>query len=139
MPNYVINKIAVKREYATKAEALIENGIAATLLPMPEHLNETKYPGDSENWYDWCVQNWGTKWGDFDIEWNASDNTFRFVTAWAPFNDNLLEKILEYFDGNIIYWWEEESGFGCEKEWKDFSISSIKEWEERQLGRTYND
>jgi hypothetical protein len=139
MPNYVYNQIAVKRKEADKAKALLEKGIAETLLPMPEHLVGTKYPGDSENWYEWCLLHWGTKWGDFDLEWSDSDYSLRFTTAWSPFNDELIELILEYFNGNMIYWWEEEQGFGAENEWKDFASVSFREWDEKPSGRTYND
>ncbi len=50
------------------------------MRPMPKD--------QEENWYDWCVSNWGTKWdianafiGD-DTEEDSI--TFSFDTAWAP-------------------------------------------------------
>jgi len=139
MPNYVYNQIAVQRKNAKKAEALIEKGIAETLLPLPEYLRGTTYPGDSENWYEWCIQHWGTKWGDFDLEWSDQDYTLKFTTAWHPLDGRLHELILDYFEGNMIYWWEEEQGFGAESEWKDFALVSHREWDEKPSGRTYND
>lgn len=36
-----------------------------------------------ETWYDWCINNWGTKWNACDC--NITDNTVIFTTAWnAP-------------------------------------------------------
>jgi hypothetical protein len=50
------------------------------MRPLPED--------QQENWYDWCVTNWGTKWDicnafvQDDTEEDAV--TFTFDTAWAP-------------------------------------------------------
>ena len=82
------------------------NGEPLTLnkiLPMPKELEETTSPTpDSEaekakelaakygasNWYDWHINNWGTKW-DCDIEEADYDTTpesivFNFDSAWSP-------------------------------------------------------
>ena len=43
-----------------------------------------------ENWYDWCVDNWGTKWDvnpeDTDpvLAHNGLEVTLYFETAWSP-------------------------------------------------------
>lgn len=39
--------------------------------------------------YDWCIANWGTKWGLYDFEDNAPDPAdermeYSFQTAWSP-------------------------------------------------------
>jgi hypothetical protein len=36
----------------------------------------------ADNWYDWANQNWGTKWGCYDVE-ELGDGEYRFLTAWA--------------------------------------------------------
>jgi len=47
----------------------------------------------SDNWYDWTLRNWGTKWGAYDTgEWEVNDNhpcgnttaTISYNTAWSP-------------------------------------------------------
>ena len=52
-------------------------------VPMPE--------SESENWYQWCVENWGTKWEPLDVyveenyENVLSPNlSYFFDTAWSP-------------------------------------------------------
>lgn len=41
----------------------------------------------ASNWYDWCIENWGTKWGTYRRETGeASEGEFfqNFDTAWSP-------------------------------------------------------
>jgi hypothetical protein len=48
---------------------------------------EPKYEGD-QDWYNWRVNNWGTKWDISDVyfEHQAEEDQiqFSFSTAWAP-------------------------------------------------------
>ena len=66
-------------------------------IPIPEELVGTKSPVDkpnpklvkkygADNWYDWCCNNWGTKW---DVEGQAAGVSkgklgYTFDSAWAP-------------------------------------------------------
>ena len=34
------------------------------------------------NWYDWSIENWGTKWNSEDAE--VDGNEILFLTAWSP-------------------------------------------------------
>jgi len=63
-------------------------------LVRKEKANLKKY--GYKNWYDWCVDEWGTKWNaggsdnqdmqvDFDDDVNDTGiATFTFMSAWAP-------------------------------------------------------
>ena len=45
------------------------------------------------NWYDWNIDNWGTKWNAYDTE--LSDTGILFYTAWESPSDELLVAIYE--------------------------------------------
>ena len=36
------------------------------------------------NWYDWAINNWGTKWGSYDSSFDSKKKTYTFLTAWDP-------------------------------------------------------
>lgn len=52
----------------------------------------------AKDWYDWCVNNWGTKWNaySFDDIPPSSDNEITFHTAWAGV-PQILEKLSKRF------------------------------------------
>jgi len=57
-----------------------EEQLLEFLCPFTE---ETDYKYD----YDWCVENWGTKWDIFDVDViSLVDNELElcFTTAWSP-------------------------------------------------------
>lgn len=55
-------------------------------IPRSEAMRRLREYG-AVNWYDWAVENWGTKWGDYDGSWTEiGDETFAyfFYSAWSP-------------------------------------------------------
>ena len=107
MPNWCYNGLTINGdagEIAKFREWL--NGEQLTLQkikPMPDELSDTVSPtpkGDEEkakllaekygatSWYDWHINNWGTKW---DVEMQESDHdttntgiVYWFDSAWSP-------------------------------------------------------
>lgn len=43
--------------------------------------NQYKLKYGADNWYDWKIENWGTKWGVGECEFE--DNRYTFDTAWS--------------------------------------------------------
>ena len=115
MPNYCNNNIVITgpNSVIDKIEK-IANGDKGDLLqyffPMPKELNDTvagpepktkkeklekrrlQVEYGASNWYDWRVENWGTKWDIMEfyninrkeIGEDESEIALGFDTAWAP-------------------------------------------------------
>ena len=98
-------------------------------LVAAEESNLEKY--GYRNWYDWCVNNWGTKWNaggdndamqvDFDEDvGNQGIALFQFDTAWAP-PLGVLEKLMETHPELSIECRYHEPGVGFFGVWTDGS------------------
>ena len=54
-------------------------------MELQQEKNLVKY--GYETWWDWCVEKWGTKWGDHDTDVLYADSNFLeiyFQSAWSP-------------------------------------------------------
>ena len=111
MPNWCNNVAtlqATKARIDTVVAGAAGDGVLQALIPVPEELRDTISGsfGDADkqaaleaqtaaniekygygNWYDFCVNEWGTKWDLCDVQVNRIDDetvTLSFETAWAP-------------------------------------------------------
>ena len=68
-----------------------------------------------DRWYNWRVQNWGTKWDCYTLEIDDSDlpHGFEvtFETAWSP-PEEVCSAIREQYPNVSISWFYDEPG--CE-------------------------
>jgi hypothetical protein len=102
-------------------------GMLNKFYSMPSELENTKSPCEAnqelrdkygfDNWYDWRINKWGTKW-DVDIEFREedSDNECLFISfdsAWSP-PCNWLLKVSQDFP-NLKFELEYEEGGCCFK------------------------
>ena len=87
MPNHCQNKLTLQdggdilnvlNPYLTEATDNFYRFDFQKIIPMDEKLLE------GEEWYDWRVQNWGTKWDGYDGRISDDGSAFTFDTAWAP-------------------------------------------------------
>lgn len=95
------------------------------IIPMPEYIyngpigpiEETVY-GGKNCWYDWCCENWGTKWNcshsmtGFCNDPDINTYVIHFNTAWCcPTiligRMALLNKDIDFY----VSWWEEDGRF----------------------------
>lgn len=115
MPNHCNNTIFVKGENVQILKALLAkvnerpnhtSQLAEAVMPMPE--------SESDNWYDWCCNNWGNKWGDYDsfLEEDRHDGyaQYKFSTAWCPFEELFLEALAKEIPDFTYHY----SEFGCD-------------------------
>ena len=80
MPNWCDNRITIHgpKKYIRKIDKIVNentngDGLLNYMMPMPTELKDTTSPSSAaekkqpvvdgfDNWYDWRVSNWGTKW-----------------------------------------------------------------------------
>lgn len=99
------------------------------IIPMPSNIfrgnlgQKEKELYGKNNWYDWSVANWGTKWNAYEgnemYRWRKGRLLYEgvsFLTAWsAPFP--ILLKLSEMFSDVTIthYYADEDIGYNCGK------------------------
>lgn len=109
------------------------------LFPTPKELGEDTTPpekreGESEtdyqkrmkdrketfgydNWYDWRIANWGTKWDALETYYSedkySEDLILDFETAWSPPVEWLKKVSLKFPNLNFILYYIEEGTFFC--------------------------
>lgn len=105
MPNWCFNNLRVDGDNKASLTAFRDwlgaDGFKLSkIAPLPAELDGTTSPNSEpnsdaskalrekygyDNWYDWQVANWGTKW---DVEAEVEDNDslifITFDSAWAP-------------------------------------------------------
>jgi hypothetical protein len=130
MPNWCDNNLtitgdaeAIKRFVAdiTNEDESIE--ILKNLVPFPteleggdilDHNGNAIGQAFTDGGYSWCLQNWGTKWGDCDTEITVNDDylVLKYQTAWSPALEG-LEQISAMFPTLTFQtdWVEEGWGF----------------------------
>ena len=94
MPNYCNNCLMIDGNPNTHKEILMLMKSEYSpfdfekILPMPDYIYcgnvgaEEREIYGKNNWYDWSIENWGTKWNSLDAE--VHSNEIYFQTAWSP-------------------------------------------------------
>ena len=129
-------------EYMKKSEGLpepekraLENAYRDRFIRDPEiwELGKQYYENiqsyGSPNWYEWCLDNWNTKWNAYDCAAvDPSEKRLEFLTAWDGVPP-IVKAISERFpDTRIRYGWaDEDIGFNV----GELSIRAGKVLEEK--------
>ena len=124
MPNHITTVIEFtgKQENIEKIFELIagENGEIDfnKLIPTPDNIyqgnigqKEREIYGEN-NWFDWNVKHWGTKWNAYGI--CVDDNTLSFDTAWSfpePVMDALAKLCYEHEVDFTGEWADEDTAY----------------------------
>ena len=143
MPNWCNNTITLTgpKEKITKIyeKAKEDNALLQQLYPMPTQLEGTTSPAPKEgkvqplvdghdNWYDWRVDNWSTKW-DVDADYlELSDDgttiTGWFDSAWSPpigAYEHFLTNNEDCSISSLYY----EGGMDFAGKWEDFADMTV--------------
>ena len=116
MPDELIDTTSPPTVKATQAEVdaynstsiAVQNRTQAVTQCTVEILRE-KYGAD--NWYDWAIRFWGTKWQPTEIELDAETDllVYHFDTAWGP-PEGIWTAIQEQFPKLRVTWFYDEPG-----------------------------
>ena len=156
MPNWVFNKLEITGddEKLEKLSGILsapykgeDNGLInfLNLIAPPDDkwkIYYTDWLGSGTeterspwNWYEWNLDNWGTKWNANGSEVMNGDRfiCLSFNTAWSPPGpviDALSTLAFELGIENISYTWEEEQGFGEDACWEPLrGWQIVEQWE----------
>ena len=137
MPNWCDNRVTISHTDKEKLKALVQAAVDGRMfnhvVPMPEELNTSFMQDQSmdevkatrqknketygyEDWYDFCVAEWGTKWDAAELHINfITDNEvgLSFDTAWSP--PLGVYDALERQGFNVVAYFNEEGMGFCGK------------------------
>ena len=96
-----------EKEHCHKWEKIKEEDPESWSLGEKAYQNIRKY--GCPTWYEWCIQNWGTKWNAFNcVSLDDKSSTMQFDTAWGDVRE-LVKMISEkYPKQKIHYRWADE-------------------------------
>lgn len=125
MPNWCQNTLTLLHTdpvLIQRAKDAFNRGeLCSEFVPIPEE--------EKENWYNWSVENWGTKWdiGKGDMDDREGGVFFVFESAWAP-PVAFYEKLEELGFHITAYYFEPGVGF-CGR-WTSDDGDDIYEFDE---------
>jgi hypothetical protein len=161
------------KKIQTLVDAWKENKFFGTIYPEPDYtkvkvkptfpsIKGNDDPVDPESaWWDWRVQNWGTKWeittDEAYIDTSKNEIRVSFATAWSP-PTGIFDKLVDdgygvnalYYEGGCAFCGQYVDGsdetYGTDGKWQDvkntipdnidleFGITeNMKEWAMQEL------
>lgn len=162
MPNWCLNKLTISHEDRSKVMEFVhaykEGKTCDHYLPVPrdekgELITDTNSPN---YWYNWCVNNWGTKW-DIGCENDQAHGlkptrvgnqvTVTFDSAWSP-PIKLYEELdklgfmvdATYFEPGMAYCGIWHDGDDLYTEYgDDKGLIPVQVWEDYSLSEFFED
>jgi hypothetical protein len=154
MPNWCLNNITVEHEDSAMVDrfekAYNEGKTCEEFLPVPKDENGRIFDG----WYDWCVNNWGTKW---DVGGQPEHHGLKatrvgnqvsasFDSAWAP-PVGLYDKLFElgynvkatYWEPGMAYCGIWDNGYDNYIEYTDHGMIPVALWNEFNMEEFFQD
>lgn len=98
MPNHVTTGLTIASEDKDKLKELVKKTIKNNntefdfngIIPSPDNKETGSCNREHEEgvicWYDWNIENWGTKWNAYNFKLHKLENnkvTVEFDTAWS--------------------------------------------------------
>lgn len=155
MPNWCMNRLTVSHDDPAMMERFVkaynEGKLCNEFLPMPEDIGDL--------WYDWRVDNWGTKWDvgadvgtekeeRYGLKATVVDNeaSVSFDSAWAPpvpVYDELVELgyrvSASYFEPGMCFCGIYNDGHDNYIEYTDPDMIPVEIWNEYNLDEFFEE
>lgn len=135
MPNYCHNTLTIKGNPETTKQILEfvkseDNPFDFDqIVPMPDYIyrgnlgNDERKLYGKNNWYDWSIENWGTKWNC--IRAVIQSNTIYFDTAYTPSSPVIAALAKKYHTMRFEYsYYEMMAGFQGEETYENGELIS---------------
>lgn len=155
MPNWCLNKLTVSHSDQAAMDRFVsaynKGNLCQEFLPRPNDIGS--------GWYDWCTQNWGTKW-DVGADEGTEREEFHglkatvvgneaccsFDSAWAP-PVGLYEKLDElgykvhasYFEPGMCFCGVWVDGYDNYIEYKSKDMIPVGIWNDFGLDEFFAD
>lgn len=108
--------VSIATLFPNSAENTYNTLSEVTLTPEEaDHLYDSGiiYCGNYEKyghttWYDWSIENWGTKWNASDVGVLFDESGFVFQTAWSAPHPILLAMSKKYPELTLVHTWADE-------------------------------
>lgn len=106
------------------------------IIPVPNELRDEYYTradgsAPANNWYEWNVRNWGTKWDAVEpsiVRFGDEEIGVHFDTAWSP-PEPVFATMIEMFPSlSFSITCMEEQGWGVEYESAGGRLAEVREW-----------
>ena len=121
-------------------EWLVQNQPEAVNGAQMMRFNEEHY--GHRTWYNWSIENWGTKWDAYDSRWQKfspqkNEAVVHFNTAWSPPLPAIRDLCVKYHLHAVMGFSDEGGGFesfsvfdpdGAVSDEEDYSRSSKRIW-----------
>ena len=105
--------IMTEAEIETYKEEHLESEWCLGNLPITQERSQELYDKyGADNWYDWCIENWTSKWDacDISLDDDESDHlTYKFETPWGP-PESVYYTLKEQHPNVHITWFYDEPG-----------------------------
>lgn len=96
-------------ELTEKYEKFVEHD--PDLFSFGKQIYDNIQKHGASDWYDWSIQNWGSKWNSYgydDRTPDSADNKIEFLTAWSRV-EPVMKQLSERFpDAEFSYQWADE-------------------------------
>ena len=88
---------------------LAKSGDAPKAMELGKRYHENSVKYSAPTWYEWCCNNWGTKWNAYNCERaDTAKKELRFETAWSSVPSVIRNMSEKFPETEMEYSWADE-------------------------------